>query len=72
MSDQLHDHHAPRTSPRGSPSVKRGWELVFLRDWHPVLRDPLDLFRLSFPVGALIFALQGDWDAAVRLLAPGR
>ena len=24
---------------------------VFLGgDWHPVLRDPLDLFRLSFPV----------------------
>ena len=36
-----------------------------------MLRDPLDLFRLSFPVGALIFAVQGDWDAVVRLLLPG-
>jgi hypothetical protein len=45
--------------------------LVFVRDWHPVLRDPLDLFRLSFPVGALIFAFSGDWDAVVRLLLPG-
>src|SRR5258705_5374383 len=51
--------------------MKRAWTLVFLRDWHPVLRDPLDLFRLSFPVGAVIFAFQGDWDAAVRLLLPG-
>ena len=51
--------------------MKRAFELVFLRDWHPVLRDPLDLFRLSFPIGALIYALQGDWDAAVRLFAPG-
>ena len=33
--------------------------LVFLRDWHPVLRDPLDLFRLSFPIGAVIFAHPG-------------
>jgi hypothetical protein len=52
-------------------AAKRAWAIVFLRDWHPVLRDPLDLFRLSFPVGAVIFALQGDWDAAVRLAAPG-
>jgi hypothetical protein len=44
---------------------------VFLGDWHPVLRDPLDLFRLSFAVGAAIFAVQGDWNAAVRLLLPG-
>lgn len=51
--------------------IKRAVALVFLRDWHPVLRDPLDLFRLSFPVGALIYALMGNWDAAVRLAAPG-
>ena len=34
-------------------------------------RDPLDLLRLSFAIGALVFALQGDWDAFVRLLIPG-
>ena len=51
--------------------LKNAFAIVFLRDWHPVLRDPLDLFRLSFPVGGLIFALQGDWDAAVRLFLPG-
>jgi len=51
--------------------MRRAFALIFLRDWHPVLRDPLDLFRLSFPIGAAIFAVQGDWDAAVRLLLPG-
>jgi hypothetical protein len=57
--------------PEWAAGAKRAWSLVFLRDWHPVLRDPLDLFRLSFPVGALIFAIQGDWEAALRLLLPG-
>ena len=52
MSDQLHHHDLPRSEPAWLSSVKRGWELVFLRDWHPVLRDPLDLVRLSFGVGA--------------------
>ena len=51
--------------------LKRFVTLVFIRDWHPVLRDPLDLFRLSFPVGALIFAILGDWEAVLRLLLPG-
>ena len=54
-----------------APALKQAFTVVFLRDWHPVLRDPLDLFRLSFPIGALIFAVQGDWDAAVRLFLPG-
>jgi hypothetical protein len=52
-------------------SVKAGLTLVFVRDWHPVLRDPLDLVRLSFLVGAVVYATLGDWEAAVRLLAPG-
>jgi hypothetical protein len=46
------------------------FERVFLGDWHPVLRDPLDLVRISFVVGALGFALAGKWDATVRLLLP--
>jgi hypothetical protein len=50
--------------------VKDVLATVFLGDWHPLLRDPLDLFRLSFLVGAVVFALQGDWDAVVRLLIP--
>ena len=51
--------------------LKAGLTLVFVRDWHPVLRDPLDLVRLSFLVGAVLYATLGDWDATVRLLAPG-
>ena len=57
--------------PEWVAGAKRAWAVVFMRDWHPVLRDPLDVFRLSFPVGAVIFAVQGDWDAAVRLFLPG-
>jgi hypothetical protein len=49
---------------------KRALAAIFLGDWHPLLRDPLDLFRLSFLVGAVVFAVQGDWDAVVRLLIP--
>jgi hypothetical protein len=59
------------TKPGWRSALDHAFTLVFLRDWHPVLRDPLDLFRLSFPIGALIYALMGNWDAAVRLAAPG-
>jgi hypothetical protein len=71
VSGTGHDRLVEPHEPRWVAGLKRGWALVFLRDWHPALRDPLDLFRLSFPIGALIFAVQGDWDAVVRLLAPG-
>jgi hypothetical protein len=72
MSEPLHHHeHVSPSEPAWVAGVKRGWELVFLRDWHPVLRDPLDLVRLSFVVGAVVFAILGDWDAAVRLFLPG-
>jgi hypothetical protein len=54
-----------------NPQVKKALDVLFVGDWHPVLRDSLDLFRLSFAVGAGIFAIQGDWDAVVRLLIPG-
>jgi hypothetical protein len=33
---------------------------VFLGDWHQILRDPLDLVRISLVVGAAAFALAGD------------
>jgi hypothetical protein len=71
VSDQAHDRPAPHREPGWLVGVKHVFALIFLRDWHPVLRDPLDLFRLSFPIGAVIFAVQGDWDAAVRLFLPG-
>ena len=36
----------------GRARLNRVFATVFLRDWHPLLRDPLDLVRLSFGVGA--------------------
>jgi hypothetical protein len=55
---------------RGRATMQSALSKLFLGDWHPLLRDPLDLFRLSFVVGAVVFALLGDWDAVVRLLLP--
>jgi hypothetical protein len=43
--------------------------LIFLRDWHPVLREPLDLSASASR--SAIFALQGEHDAAMRLVFPG-
>jgi hypothetical protein len=64
----------PRTAQdadtRATGEFKRALAAIFLGDWHPLLRDPLDLFRLSFLVGAVVFAVQGDWDAVVRLVVP--
>lgn len=36
-------------------------------DWHPLLRDPLDLMRLSFAAAAVVFFLAGSLEYAVRL-----
>jgi hypothetical protein len=36
-------------------------------DWHPLLRDPLDLLRLSFAAAAVVFFLAGSLEYAVRL-----
>jgi hypothetical protein len=74
VSSEASPGSVPRHEAQEAPArtgIKRALAQVFLSDWHPVLRDPLDLFRLSFPIGALIYALIGDWDAAVRLAAPG-
>jgi hypothetical protein len=71
MNEELHNRRVSQREPGWREAVKHVFALVFLRDWHPVLRDPLDLFRLSFPIGAVIYALLGDWDAAVRLFLPG-
>lgn len=29
-------------------TVQAGLAYIFVGDWHPVVRDPLDVFRLSF------------------------
>ena len=36
-------------------------------DWHPLVRDPIDLLRLSLVAGALVFLVLGDNGAAVRM-----
>jgi hypothetical protein len=62
VSDRVQHHRlASGREPGWVGGVEHVFALVFLRDCHPVLRDPLDLFRLSFPIGALIYALLGDW-----------
>jgi len=40
---------------------------LLLGDWHPLLRDPIDVLRLSLPAGALAHALAGDGSAAGHL-----
>lgn len=42
---------------------------LLLGDWTPVVRDPIDLVRASFLVGAIAFALTGRGGAAALALA---
>ena len=69
MSEQV---GAPPASPGGRrwlATLKQGFTLVFLRDWHPILRVPLDVFRLSFPVGAAFYAsFSAFWTRATNLV----
>src|SRR5215208_7069216 len=44
---------------------------LLLGDWHPWLRDPIDLLRGLLVAGALGFALAGNWHAALLLGAAG-
>lgn len=41
---------------------------LLLGDWGRVIRDPLDLLRLVFLAGALVFAAQGDATGAFNLM----
>ncbi len=52
---------AGQRPPAVGARAKAWSKRVFLGDWHPILRDPLDLVRISFVVGAVAFALAGDW-----------
>ena len=40
-----------------------------LGDWTPLIRDPIDVLRLSYVVAAVVFAVQGDIGAAGRMAA---
>ncbi|SEH16190.1 hypothetical protein [Thermoleophilum album] len=51
---------------RGSQGLHRLRKALF-GDWHPLLRDPLDLLRLSFAGAAVAFGLAGSFEYSVRL-----
>jgi hypothetical protein len=54
---------------RAHPGRGAAWpERLFLGDWHPIVRDPLDLLRVSFALGAAVLALRGDAHGAAQLL----
>lgn len=59
------------TGSAGGPAVRSRRVMllrrVLLGDWHPLLRDPLDLMRLSFAAAAIVFALAGSLEYAVRM-----
>ncbi|KAA0273814.1 MAG: hypothetical protein EDQ89_03690 [Acidobacteria bacterium] len=66
----------PGTDPAPAPSGRRGsrpagtpqLEKLLVRDWGaPFLRDPVDLVRLSFMVGAAALIVAGELGQAVRL-----
>jgi hypothetical protein len=40
---------------------------LLLGDWSPLVRDPIDVLRATFFVGAAIFAMLGHAGAAVRM-----
>lgn len=42
-------------------------ERLLLGDWGPIVRDPIDLVRLNFLLGAGVFAVTGDVTTALRL-----
>jgi hypothetical protein len=42
-------------------------ERLLLGDWNALVRDPIDLLRLGFAVGAVVSALRGDFEDTVRL-----
>ena len=56
----------------GTPTSRDGRTRTLPRwlagDWGPVLRDPVDLIRLSLLAGALVAAVQGDLEHAARFL----
>jgi hypothetical protein len=53
------------TSPRARR--RRLLRKAIFGDWHPYLRDPLDLLRLSFGGAAVVFFVAGSLEYAVRL-----
>ena len=67
MATSADSHAAPTTG--ASPRARRWRRLrkAVFGDWHPYLRDPLDLLRLSFAAAAVVFFLAGSLEYAVRM-----
>lgn len=49
----------------GTPELRRR---VLHGDWHPLLRDPIDVLRLNFVAGAIVMFSLGDIHAAMQLV----
>lgn len=69
---ERHAHDDANRSRTGTPPRRRRSRLLrraVFGDWHPLLRDPLDLLRLSFAAAAAAFALAGSFEYSLRLAA---
>lgn len=70
MSGSAERGRAPaRETTQTSPRARR-WRLLrkaLFGDWHPLLRDPLDLLRLSFAGASVAFGLAGSVEYSLRL-----
>jgi hypothetical protein len=68
LGDRLPQWRPPRghaaEEGRPYPTLPR-W---LVGDWGRVLRDPVDLIRLSLLAGAIVAVLQADWEHAARFL----
>ncbi len=53
---------------RETAANHHGFPRVLLGDWNPIIRDPIDVLRASYIVGAVVFALMGNVGGAARLL----
>ena len=40
---------------------------LLIGPWHPPIRDALDLLRLTYLAGAIVFAAAGQFESALRL-----
>jgi uncharacterized membrane protein YjdF len=51
----------PGTLAPEAPAEPRGltWQKLFLGDWSRVVRDPLDVYRILFIAGAVVWGLSG-------------
>jgi hypothetical protein len=57
-----------RTATPARPSTTRR---LLLGDWHPWLRDPIDVLRLTFLAGLVLFAVTGDVKGTANMAIAG-